>query len=77
MESKITSKYQVTIPKAIREQLKLRVADSIEWQVEGGRVYVTPTEKPFLRHRGVIKVGPGDTREDIRKARELRAARYR
>lgn len=77
MESKITAKYQVTIPRAIRDQLKLKVADTIDWQVEGGRVYVTPTEKPFLRYRGAIKTGPGDIKEDIRKARELRAARYR
>ena len=76
MESKITSKYQVTIPRAIREQLKLKVADSIEWHTEGGRVYVTPTEKPFLQYRGSIRVGPGDTKEDIRAARALRAARY-
>ena len=77
MESRITSKFQVTIPRAIREQLKLKVADTIDWQVEDGRVYVTPTEKPFLQYRGAIKTGPGEIEKDIRKARELRAARYR
>lgn len=68
---------QVTIPRAIRDHLKLEVADTIDWQIEGGRVYVTPTEKPFLQYRGAIRVGPGDAKEDIREARARRAARYR
>ena len=68
METKITSRFQVSIPRAIRDQLKLKVADSIEWQVDGDPVYVTPTDKPFLQYRGAIKVGPGDVKEDIRAA---------
>ena len=76
MKSKITSKYQVTIPREIRQQLKLHVSDAIEWKVEDRRVYVEPVNKPFLQHKGAIKVGPGDIEEDIRKARKERARRY-
>ncbi len=35
-----------------------------------------PVEKPFLQYKGAIKVGPGDIKEDIRKAREKRARRH-
>lgn len=76
MKSKITSKYQVTIPREIRQQLKLHVSDAIEWKVEDSRVYVEPVSKPFLRHKAAIKVGPGDIEADIQKAREERARRY-
>jgi len=75
VKSKITSKYQVTIPREIRQQLKLRVADAIEWKVEDSRVYVEPVDKPFLQYKGAIKVGPGDIKEDIQKARKERARR--
>lgn len=37
MQSIITSKYQTTIPKAIRENLGLSVKDALEWKVEKSR----------------------------------------
>jgi AbrB family looped-hinge helix DNA binding protein len=41
VESKITSKGQVTVPEAIREQLCLHTGDRLEWRVEeGGTVRV-------------------------------------
>ena len=40
------------------------------------RVHVEPANKPFLRYKGDIKVGPGNIEEDIRKARKERARRY-
>jgi AbrB family looped-hinge helix DNA binding protein len=76
MKSKITSKFQVTIPREIRQQLKLQVSDAIEWIVEDNRIYVEPVNKPFLRYKGAIKTGPGDIAEDIQKARKERAGRY-
>ncbi|MBN2551933.1 MAG: AbrB/MazE/SpoVT family DNA-binding domain-containing protein [Spirochaetales bacterium] len=77
MKSKITSKFQVTIPREIRSRLKLEVADSIEWKVEEGRVVVEPVSKPFLAYRGIIKVGRGDIRKDIGQARNKRVERFR
>ena len=38
MQSLITSKYQTTIPKAIRENLGLSVKDALEWKLEKGKV---------------------------------------
>ena len=78
MYSKITSKYQVTIPKAIRERLKLSVSSVIDWKVdEDNKVVVMPVESPLMKWRGFIKAEPGDIKEDIRKAWKIRAERYR
>ncbi len=76
MKSKITSKYQVTIPREIRYKLKLSVSDSIEWKIKDDKVYVEPVNKAFLKYRGVIKVGSGDIKEDIIESRRIRAKKY-
>ena len=71
MKSKITSKFQTTIPKKIREKMKLSVNDSIEWKMEKGKVILEPAQKLFLKYRGSIGVGAGDIDEDIRKAKKV------
>ena len=73
MISKITSKYQVTVPRMIRAALKLETADLLEWTIQEGQVTVRPATKPFLRHRAAVKVGAGSIAKDIRRARALRA----
>lgn len=77
MESVITSKFQTTIPKAVRENLKLRVSDAIEWKIEKGRVIVTPVQKKFLQHKNTVNTGRGDIGKDIQYARKLRSEKYR
>jgi AbrB family looped-hinge helix DNA binding protein len=77
MKSKITSKFQVTIPREIRTRLKLNISDSIEWKIEDSKVVVEPVGKPFLAYQGIVKVGPGDIRNDLEKARNKRVERYR
>lgn len=76
MQSTITSKFQTTIPKAIREDLNLSVRDIIEWKVERGKVFVSPVHKEFLKYRNSIKTGSGDISEDIRLVRERRTEKY-
>ena len=73
MLSKITSKFQTTIPREIRDRLKLSVADVIEWRFDGSRIYVEPVEKPFLKYAGVIEPRSGDTKQEILAARNKRA----
>ncbi|AFM11597.1 AbrB/MazE/SpoVT family DNA-binding domain-containing protein [Turneriella parva] len=70
MTSKITSKYQVTIPKRIRDRMHLEINSAIEWVVEGGKVVVKKAESPILKYRGFIKTGPGDIDADIAAARD-------
>ncbi len=77
MQTVITSKFQTTIPKKIREQLSLAVSDTLEWKVEGNRIIVTSPRADFLRYRNSIAVGAGDVGEDIEQARKKRAERYR
>jgi len=39
-ESKVTSKYLVVLPKAIRLALNLKRGDYVEWYIEGDKVIV-------------------------------------
>jgi AbrB family looped-hinge helix DNA binding protein len=47
--AKITSKLQVTIPKAVADRLGIRPGDDLDWQVTGDTIRVTPTSR--TRHR--------------------------
>jgi AbrB family looped-hinge helix DNA binding protein len=69
MRSKITDKFQITLPKEVRELLKLNRGDILEWKMEGEGVSVEAVSKPFLRHRGTLRIGPGDIGRDISEAR--------
>ncbi|MBF0558291.1 MAG: type II toxin-antitoxin system PrlF family antitoxin [Nitrospirae bacterium] len=77
MRSMITSKYQTTIPKKIRETLKLSVHDAVEWRINGHTAIVCPTQRAFLVRRGAVKIGKGDIAADIKKARLIRSGRKR
>jgi AbrB family looped-hinge helix DNA binding protein len=77
MKSVITSKYQTTIPKKVREKLKLAVNDALEWKDIKGQIVVYPVQKRFLLRRNSVMVGCGDSRRDIEKAREQIAENYR
>ncbi len=75
MRSKITDKFQITIPKQVRERLKLSRNDAIEWEFEGGRVTVRPSKRPLMDLMGCIKTGPGDPDKDIESGRNAIAGR--
>jgi len=45
--SKITSKYQVSIPKALAERLGLRPGDEIEWSAAGGGLRIQRPRVPL------------------------------
>jgi AbrB family looped-hinge helix DNA binding protein len=77
MKSIITSKYQTTIPKAIRINLGLSVKDALEWKVENGQVILYPAKRNFLKYRNSVKTGQGDIAGDIEAARNLRMDKYR
>ena len=75
MRSVITSKYQTTIPKKVRDTLKLSIHDAVEWRINGNVVVVSPTQRIFLTRRGAVKTGKGDIAADIAKARLMRSGR--
>lgn len=45
--AKVTSKYQVTLPKAIADQFNIRPGDHIEWTAAGEGIRVVPGDKPI------------------------------
>lgn len=51
----LTSKGQVTIPKAIRDRLRLRIGDQIDFVVEGSRIFIEPAASDIRRLRGLLK----------------------
>ncbi len=52
---------QITLPRVVREQLKLREGDKVLFHVEGQQVVLRPAPRPFLELRGSVHVdGPQD-----------------
>lgn len=48
----VTSKYQATLPKPVRERLDLKAGDKIVFSIENDRVYIqkaTGFDVPYLR----------------------------
>jgi antitoxin PrlF len=75
--AKVTSKGQVTVPKAVREALGIKEGDEIVFRVEGNRAVIARTPD-FLDLAGSIRV-PAAKRnvawdDVIRRTRSERAA---
>ena len=78
--AKVTSKGQVTVPKAVRDALGIKEGDEVVFRVEGNRAVLARTPD-FLSLAGTIRV-PAAKRnvawdEVIRRARSDRAAARR
>jgi len=63
LQSVVTSKGQTTIPKEIRDFLKLKPKDRIFYIVEDGKVVLKPLRGDILELRG--SVPPKDRPEDF------------
>ena len=75
--SKITSKYQTTIPKVIRENLNLSVSDTLNWEIDKGKIVVRKNKNQFLTYRNTVKTGQGDIEFDRELAKKIRMEKYR
>jgi AbrB family looped-hinge helix DNA binding protein len=62
----ISPKYQVVIPKDVREKLQLKSGQKMTVVVKGGVVYLIP-EKPLESFKGFLK---GMNTKDIREDKE-------
>ena len=54
MQTTITSKGQVTLPKPIRDQLHLRPGDKIDFALEGDGLRVTPVTASVTQLKGMV-----------------------
>ena len=63
----ISSKYQVVIPKAVRERLKIKPGQKVEAFAVGGRIELVPV-RPISEMRGFLKgMAPDFEREPDRE----------
>lgn len=53
--ARVTSKGQVTVPKAVRDALQLAAGDHLVFRVEGSRAVIARTPE-FLDLAGVVRV---------------------
>ena len=78
--AKVTSKGQVTVPKAVRDALGIKEGDEIVFRVEGQRAVMARTPK-FLALAGSVKVAARKRNKAwddvIRTSRAVRAAARR
>ena len=56
MEATLTSKGQITIPKAVRDSLKLHVGDRLEFLVDpDGSVRIVPATRPVTDLKALLQ----------------------
>jgi AbrB family looped-hinge helix DNA binding protein len=71
MEATLAERGQITLPKAARDALGLTKGMKLKVEVEGGRIILRKDVSDALsRLRGLIKLPPGKTSDDV--MRELR-----
>ncbi len=51
--AKVTSKYQVTIPKSLAEQHRIKPGDDIEWSSAGEAIRITPRKN--IQHASIAE----------------------
>jgi AbrB family looped-hinge helix DNA binding protein len=70
MEATLTSKGQVTIPKAVRDTLKLHVGDRIEFLVDpDGSVRIVPATRPVTELKALLLPPPRTLGLDLAELR--------
>jgi len=75
IRAKITSKGQITIPKAVRRALGVKEGDGLIFEQSGDEMVVRPQkrESPFAKYQGIGTPGIGKGRDAvIRYVRSLR-----
>jgi len=73
LRATVTSKGQVTLPKAVREALKIGRADTVEFELQDDQAILRPVQRGFLSRFGTVQ--PRARPEDWHQVREETAAR--
>ena len=74
-QAKITSKGQITIPRAVREALGVRAGDRVAFESDANGMHIRAvrTESPFSKYRGIGNPDiPSGRNGIVRWLRELR-----
>ncbi len=71
----LTTKGQITLPRSIRERLRLRAGDKVEFIVlDDGRVEMIPVTTPVSRLKGMVPAPPRPVSLDAMSAAIRRRA---
>jgi AbrB family looped-hinge helix DNA binding protein len=71
MEATVAERGQITLPKAVRDALGLTKGTVLKVELEGGRIVLRKNvDDAVSRLRGLVKLPPGVTTDDV--LRELR-----
>ncbi|MCD5409309.1 MAG: AbrB/MazE/SpoVT family DNA-binding domain-containing protein [Methanocellales archaeon] len=65
--SKVSTKYQITIPKGIRQKIGVSAGDIIVFEVQKDKVQIEKLEEFYERYAGSIK-----TKEPVKVVKEAR-----
>jgi AbrB family looped-hinge helix DNA binding protein len=74
--AKITSKYQVSIPKTFAEQLAIKPGDNIQWRVAGDELRISPVRprKRLSLEQRLARFDEASARQAARDGKRLRVA---
>lgn len=67
-KSVLTKKYQITIPKKIREFLRINRGDTVKFIIEDNEVKIKPVKSKIEENFGKVK--PKNKPEDFKKIRD-------
>jgi antitoxin PrlF len=64
IKSKLTAKAQTTIPQPVRDALRLRAGDELEYRIEGERVILSKSSSPSSVEDPFATFGEWDSEAD-------------
>jgi bifunctional DNA-binding transcriptional regulator/antitoxin component of YhaV-PrlF toxin-antitoxin module len=76
-QSRLTSKYQTTVPSGVRLALGARPGDTLAWNVREGQAIVSVASGRFLAWRGRVPARKVGAVEAVRIARSMRGGKGR
>jgi len=76
-QSRLTLKYQTTVPSGVRLALGARAGDTLAWEVREGQAVVSVASHRFLEWRGRVPGRKLDAVEAVRRSRSMRGGKPR
>jgi AbrB family looped-hinge helix DNA binding protein len=70
--AKVTSKYQVSIPRRLADQLNIAPGDDIEWRVAGEELRISRVARSPLSLEEKLKIFDAATRRQVARNRQTR-----